>query len=190
MSLEILKSDVLSDVSHGFFTRKGGVSKGIYEGLNCGVGSADDKDAVAANRAFVADAMGVEALATVHQIHSANVVTITANSDLSERPKADALVTAREGVALGILTADCQPVLFSDPVAGVIGAAHAGWRGAVDGVLEATIDAMEGIGANRANISAAIGPAISQSAYEVGPEFFEEFLSEDPNYSRFFATLL
>ena len=187
MSLEILKSDVLSDVSHGFFTRKGGVSKGIYEGLNCGVGSADDKDAVAANRAFVADAMGVEELATVHQIHSANVVTITANSDLSERPKADALVTAREGVALGILTADCQPVLFSDPVAGVIGAAHAGWRGAVDGVLEATIDAMEGIGANRANISAAIGPAISQSAYEVGPEFFEEFLSEDPNYSRFFA---
>ena len=139
------------------------------------------------NRARVAEAMEVapEALVTLHQVHSAEVVTVTAPRD--DRPRADAMVTDRPGIALGVLTADCQPVLFADEAAGVIGAAHAGWRGALDGVLEATLDAMEALGARRADISAAIGPAISQSAYEVGPEFLDDFLADDPANARFFA---
>ena len=185
MTLEKITSDALP-LPHGFFTRKGGASSGIFAGLNCGAGSSDLSEAVAINRARVASAMDVplDHLIGVHQVHSADVVT--ASGPLPVRPHADALVTATPGLALSVLTADCQPVLFADPTAGVIGAAHAGWRGAMSGVLEATLDAMEALGATRANISAVIGPCISQRAYEVGPEFFEAFLTEDPDSSRFF----
>lgn len=185
--LEILTADALSPLTHGFFTRKGGASSGIFHGLNCGPGSSDLSDAVAINRARVASAMGVEPdhLQTLHQVHSAEVITLT--TPLSKRPRADAMVTATPGVVLGILTADCQPVLFADAAAGVIGAAHAGWRGVKDGVLEATIAAMEGLGAKRSEIVAVIGPCISQSAYEVGPDFLEAFLDDDTENARFFA---
>lgn len=184
--LEIITSDALP-VRHGFFTRKGGASSGIFAGLNCGTGSTDLAEIVAINRARVAHAMGVapEALVTVHQVHSADAVLITTPPAL--RPRADAMVTATPGIALAVLTADCQPVLFADPQAGVIGAAHAGWRGARDGVLEATIDAMEALGAERRNIAAVVGPCISQNAYEVGQEFFETFTDDDPDSRRFFV---
>ncbi len=187
MTLEILTHDDLHPFRHGFFTRKGGASSGVFSGLNCGQGSSDQAEIVAINRARVADAMGleVEKLFTVHQIHSADVEVI--NGAHRERPKADAMVSATPGVALGILTADCQPVLFADSKAGVIGAAHAGWRGALDGVLEATVDAMEKLGAKRARITAVIGPSISQQAYEVGPEFLERFMDDDAANSRFFG---
>jgi YfiH family protein len=187
MTLEILTADVLGDTRHGFFTRKGGASSGIYDGLNCGAGSTDQSEAVAINRTRVAEAMDVPIanLMGVHQIHSADVITVkTANQ---ERPKADALVTATPGIALSVLSADCQPVLFADTQAGVIGAAHAGWRGALDGVLAQTVEAMIALGATRANIHAAIGPCIGQRAYEVGPEFMDSFMDEDPENARFFA---
>ncbi len=188
MTLEIITADSLAPHRHGFFTRRGGASSGVFEGLNCGQGSSDQAEIVAINRARVADAMGVElpALMTLHQTHSSDVVTVTAPLP-RPRPKADALVTNRPGLALAVLTADCQPVLFSDPDAGVIGAAHAGWRGARDGVLEATVDAMESLGARRDGIRAVIGPSISQRAYEVGPEFFDDFMQDDPENARFFA---
>ncbi|GHF54713.1 peptidoglycan editing factor PgeF [Seohaeicola zhoushanensis] len=187
MTLEILTADELGPLRHGFFTRKGGASSGIFAGLNCGTGSSDQTEAVAINRARVAEAMEVEpaALVGVNQVHSADVITVTA--PLAEKPRADGMVTATPGLALAVLTADCQPVLFADSKAGVIGAAHAGWRGALDGVLEAVVDGMEDLGAHRENIVAVIGPTISQRAYEVGPEFFETFLAEDPHYARFFA---
>jgi YfiH family protein len=186
MSLEILRSDILGDVQHGFFTRKGGASSGIFRGLNCGTGSSDQSDIVRINRARVAEAMGVDALNAVHQYHSADVVTVT--EPLGEaKPKADALVTNVPGQALSILTADCQPVLFSDPAAKVIGAAHAGWRGALAGVLDATIEAMVALGATRGDIRATVGPTISQKAYEVGPEMLDEFIAEDPENALFFA---
>ena len=186
-TLEIITSDAL-DARHGFFTRKGGASSGIFAGLNCGTGSSDQTEIVSINRARVADAMGVrpEALVTVHQVHSAKALPVT--GPLSIRPEADALVTDRPGVLLAVLTADCQPVLFADPGARVIAAAHAGWRGAVDGILEATLDAMEALGARRTNITAVIGPTISQAAYEVGPEFFDRFRAEDEASTRFFAS--
>jgi YfiH family protein len=186
--LEIITSDALPGTRHGFFTRKGGASSGIFAGLNCGTGSSDLSDAVAINRARVAQAMDLPLshLVTVNQVHSADVVMLTA--PLDPRPRADALVTATPGLGLAVLTADCQPVLFSDPQAGVIGAAHAGWRGSRDGVLEATLDAMEALGANRAAITAVIGPTISQAAYEVGPEFLDGFLQDDPDSQRFFAS--
>jgi polyphenol oxidase len=184
--LEIITSDAIT-TRHGFFTRKGGASSGIFAGLNCGPGSTDLSEAVVINRSRVADAMDVplDALMTVHQVHSADVIHITA--PFTDRPKADAMVTATPGIALGILTADCQPVLFHDPVAGVIGAAHAGWKGTQSGVLEATIDAMEKLGATRSDISAVIGPTISQIAYEVGPEFLDTFLTDDSTNARFFV---
>ncbi|CUH74889.1 peptidoglycan editing factor PgeF [Tropicibacter naphthalenivorans] len=187
MTLEIITSDSLSPFRHGFFTRRGGASSGIFAGLNCGAGSSDQSEIIQINRGRVADAMEVtrEALIGVHQVHSADVVTVTAPHDTA--PKADALVTATPGLALAILTADCQPVLFADAEAGVVGAAHAGWRGAIDGVLEATVDAMIDLGATRENIHAVIGPTISQRAYEVGPEFFDNFLAEDQGNARFFA---
>ncbi|MBY6046175.1 peptidoglycan editing factor PgeF [Vannielia litorea] len=188
MTLEIITSPALAPVSHGFFTRKGGASSGVFEGLNCGGGSSDLSDAVALNRVRVAGAMDVapDALVTVHQVHSPDVVTVTGPLG-DAKPKADALVSATKGVALGILTADCQPVLFADAEAGVVGAAHAGWRGALAGVLARTVEAMEALGARRENIAAVIGPSISQRAYEVGPEFFEDFMAEDPEFARFFA---
>jgi polyphenol oxidase len=183
--LEILTSPLLP-VRHGFFTRKGGASSGIFEGLNCGPGSSDQTEIVAINRSRVAQALGVAPnhLLTVTQTHSARAVVVDAPFDT--RPSADAMVTATPGLALGILTADCQPVLFADAEAGVIGAAHAGWRGVAGGVLEATIDAMEGLGARRDAISAVIGPTISQSAYEVGPEFYQLFVDENAANARFF----
>jgi len=184
--LEIITSDALA-TRHGFFTRKGGASSGIFAGLNCGTGSTDQSEAVAINRARVAEALDLppDHLVSVHQVHSADALHVTA--PLKVRPQADAMVTATPGVGLAILTADCQPVLFADAKARVIGAAHAGWRGAKDGVLEATLVAMEALGASRANIAAVIGPCISQSAYEVGPEFFEAFTDNDPETRRFFA---
>lgn len=187
MTLEILTSDLLAPVRHGFFTRRGGASSGVFAGLNCGIGSSDQSEIVTINRQRVAGAMDVELshLASVHQVHSADVATIAAPIE-GERPRADAIVTATPGIALSILTADCQPVLFSDANAGVIGAAHAGWRGALDGVLDATLDAMEALGASRANTHAVIGPCISQDAYEVGPEFLDAFLKEDTANNRFF----
>ncbi len=187
MTLEYLTSDLLAPMQHGFFTRKGGSSSGIFQGLNCGPGSSDQSQAVAMNRARVAQELNVapEDLLSIHQVHSPDVVTLTSRD--TPRPKADAMVTAVPGLALGILTADCQPVLFADATAGVVGAAHAGWKGALAGVLEATLDAMEALGARRANIAAVIGPCISQRAYEVGPEFLDTFLTDDPDNSRFFA---
>jgi YfiH family protein len=188
MTLEILTSPALDPIRHGFFTRKGGASSGIFAGLNCGPGSSDLAEVVAINRARAAAAMGVapDHLVTVHQVHSPDVVTLTA-PPRGPRPKADALVTATPGLALAVLTADCQPVLFADPQARVIGAAHGGWRGTRDGVLEATVEAMEALGATRANIRSVIGPTISQQAFEVGPEFLHTFLDEDPDNARFFA---
>lgn len=185
--LEIITSDALAP-RHGFFTRKGGASSGIFAGLNCGTGSSDQAEIVAINRARVADAMGlrVEALVSVHQVHSPDVVTVT--TPLTQRPRADAMVTATPGLALAVLTADCQPVLFSDAKAGVIGAAHAGWKGARDGVMEATLDAMETLGARRGDITAVIGPCISQTAYEVGQEFLESVTDDDAEARRFFVT--
>ncbi len=187
MTLEILTADALAPVRHGFFTRRGGASSGVFSGLNCGTGSSDQSEIVSINRARVASAMEVPSthLVSVHQVHSADVLTVT--GPLSDRPRADAMVTATPGLALAVLTADCQPVLLADPDAGVIGAAHAGWRGALDGVLEATLDAMEALGASRDDITAVIGPTISQGAYEVGPEFMEDFMADDPENGRFFA---
>lgn len=188
MTLDIITSDALAPFAHGFFGRAGGASSGIFQGLNCGRGSSDQPDAVALNRARVANALGVEgeALKTVHQVHSVDVVTVgDAFSDTTI--KADAMVTKTSGVCVSILTADCMPVLFADAKARVIGAAHAGWKGALGGVLEATIDAMEALGAARGNIAATIGPAISQRAYEVGPEFYDRIVDADPEHARFFV---
>ncbi|MFK5998924.1 MAG: peptidoglycan editing factor PgeF [Rhodobacterales bacterium] len=187
MTLEILTSDALS-ARHGFFTRKGGASEGIYAGLNCGLGSNDTRTAVLDNRALVAKALQLvpSTLHSVHQIHSTDVVTLD-DPRPRDAQKADAMVTATKGIALGILTADCAPILFEDERAGVIGAAHAGWKGALGGVTDATLDAMENLGANRANVKAIVGPCISQRAYEVGPDFLEDFIMRDMAYSRFFA---
>lgn len=187
--LEILTHHNLRPVRHGFFTRKGGASSGLFEGLNCGRGSSDQAEIVSINRARVADAMGVapERLATVNQVHSADVVTITDPDQIpvAASTPADALVTSLPGVALGVLSADCQPVLFADPEAGVIGAAHAGWRGAQAGVLQATADAMRALGAT--DIRAVVGPCITQRAYEVGEEFFDEFTTDEPKNQQFFS---
>lgn len=185
--LEIITAPALGP-RHGFFTRKGGASSGIFAGLNCGAGSSDLSEMVAINRTRVAEAMGLAEghLVTLHQTHSAEVALLTAPPGAPIQ--ADAMVTATPGLGLGILTADCQPVLLADAAAGVIGAAHAGWRGAREGVLEATVDAMERLGARRGEIVAVIGPTISQAAYEVGQEFFEAFIDDDPSTMRFFAT--
>ena len=187
MTLEVITSDALARMRHGFFTRKGGTSSGHFASLNCGFGSTDGKETVSTNRKRVADALGISPnrLATVHQVHSARA--LATDTPFHVRPKADAMATATPGLGLAILTADCQPVLFADKAAHVIGAAHAGWRGALDGILEATVNAMEGLGARPAEISAVIGPSISQRAYEVGPEFLERFVDDDPGNTRFFA---
>lgn len=188
MTLEIITADVLDGVRHGFFTRKGGASSGVFAGLNCGLGSSDQSEAVLINRTRVADAMeiGIDALLTLHQTHSRDVLRVNGVVPAGQE-KADGMVTATPGIALGVLTADCQPVLFHDPEAHVIGAAHAGWRGARDGILEATLDAMEALGAERYRIRAVIGPTISQASYEVGPEFFEDFFGADEANARFFT---
>ena len=187
MVAEAIRSDELG-ARHGFFTRRGGVSTGLYAGLNCGLSSGDQPDDVRRNRELAAEALDVSGarMATVRQVHGAKVCVVADLTEHDPSTEADAMVTATPDVALGILTADCQPVLFSDPAAGVVGAAHAGWRGALEGVLEATLDAMEGLGAKRENTTAVIGPTISQASYEVGPEFADPFLNDNPDTSRFF----
>ncbi len=179
----------LDGIRHAFFTREGGVSEGFYASLNGGVGSDDKPAHVVENRARMAAALAVKPdnFLTAYQIHSPEVVTVEAPWPVSERPKADAMVTRVPGLALGVSTADCGPVLFADPKARVIGAAHAGWRGAFSGVLEATIAAMETLGAKRENIAAAAGPMISQPNYEVGAELVARFLTANPDNARFFA---
>jgi polyphenol oxidase len=180
----------LPSITHGFFTRQGGYSAGIFSSLNCGLGSGDDIALVTKNRAKVADEIGVAAshLVSAYQVHSSDVMIVDA--PFSERPKVDGLVTNKRGVALGILTADCGPVLFADHNAGVIGACHAGWKGALTGVTDNTILAMEGLGAERKNIVAVLGPTISQKAYEVGPEFPKPFLQQDAGHKRYFISSL
>lgn len=185
----LLKTAGRTGIRHGYFTRAGGVSEGIYRGLNVGLGSKDAREAVEENRRRVAAWFGlpVERLATVHQIHSPDVVTVDAAYD-GARPQADALVTATPGVVLGVLAADCGPILFADATHRVIGAAHAGWKGALTGVLENTIEAMIALGAERRSIVACLGPSISGKSYEVGPEFVERFLAYDPAYARYFTS--
>jgi YfiH family protein len=172
---------------HAFFTRQGGVSEGIYASLNGGLGSSDDPAKVLENRRRMAEILNVapNALISVHQVHSADAVIAEAPWT-GERPRADGMATATPGIALGITTADCGPILFADPEANVIGAAHAGWRGAVTGVLEATVEAMERLGAERGRIVAVLGPTISQKAYEVGPDFIARFAEESPGNQSFF----
>ena len=186
----MLSNDTLAlcgGIKHGFFTRQGGVSKGLYASLNCGPGSNDDAGSVHENRsrAMAAMAMPAEALQTVHQVHGTDVMTVQARGE--DRIRADGLVTRSPGIALGILTADCAPVLFADPAAGVIGAAHAGWRGALAGVLGRTIEAMERLGAARARITAAVGPCIGQTSYEVGPDFVAPFEADDEGNRQWFS---
>jgi len=177
-------------VRHGFFTRQGGVSQGIYASLNCGPGSRDDAANVTENRARVAEILGAEPsrLVTVFQKHSADAVIADKPWKDGKIPEADAIVTAKPGLAIGILTADCAPVLFCDGEARVIGAAHAGWRGALSGIVEATVEAMRTLGARPERITTVIGPTISQKAYEVGADFVERFLAEEPESSAFFIT--
>jgi purine-nucleoside/S-methyl-5'-thioadenosine phosphorylase / adenosine deaminase len=179
----------LAGLRHAFFTRSGGVSQGVYSTLNGGVGSNDAPEKVAENRARMAAALGVSAdrLLTAYQIHSPDVVVADAPWPRGERPRADALVTRTPGLALGVSTADCAPLLFADAEGGVIGAAHAGWRGALTGVIEATVAAMEKLGAARARIAAALGPTIRQPNYEVGPEFVARFNAADAANARFFV---
>jgi YfiH family protein len=181
--------DDAAGVRHGFFTREGGVSRGGYASLNCGFGSDDDPAAVAENRRRVAAALGgkPEALVTVYQIHSAEAVTVATPWKHADSPKADGMATDRPGVVLGVLAADCAPVLFADAQAGVIGACHAGWRGALGGVTDATIAKMEALGADRARIAAAVGPCIAQGSYEVGLEFRDAFLAEAPGNEDWFV---
>lgn len=176
-------------IRHAFYGRRGGVSGGIYNSLNCGLGSRDDPAAVADNRARALAAldMAAGALVTCYQVHGRDVATVTSPWAPDQAPRVDGLVTKTPGVALGILTADCVPVLFFDAADRVVGAAHAGWRGAKVGILEATVAAMAKLGAAPANISAAIGPCIGQASYEVGPEFPAPFLAEDDGNGRFFV---
>lgn len=179
----------LPGIRHGFFTRQGGVSNGIYASLNCGVGSADEREHVLANRSRVTVDLGVapDQLATPYQVHSPDVVVVEDVWAVGEGPKADAVVTKRPGIAIGVGTADCGPVLFADGEAGVVGAAHAGWKGAFTGVLEATIAAMESLGARRERIVAVLGPTISKAAYEVGPEFRGRFVDATEANATYFT---
>ncbi|HUS97900.1 MAG TPA: peptidoglycan editing factor PgeF [Hyphomicrobiaceae bacterium] len=189
----------LPGIRHGFFSRQGGVSGGVYGSLNCGYGSQDQPEAVRENRRRVAEHLlaGTDAncragtqhddVVTVYQVHSAKAVVVGGPFAEGTTPKADAVVCATRGVVVGALAADCTPVLFADPVNGVVAAAHAGWRGAVDGVLQATVDAMEALGGHRKSIHAAVGPTIHQAAYEVGPEFEAEFIRRANDNGRFFT---
>lgn len=189
--IKVFKSKNLegSGINHGFFGRRGGVSKGIYESLNVGLGSDDVKSDVLENRKRVAEYMGVEPqnLITLFQCHSPKVIILDHQNKNHPSAEADALVTKEKGLAIGILTADCTPVLFSDHTAGVIGAAHAGWQGALSGILNNTIEIMEKLGATRENIKAAIGPAISQKSYEVGPDFRDQFMKTNESFQTFFV---
>lgn len=181
----------LPSIRHGFFTRQGGVSSGIYASLNCGLGSNDDKAHVLENRRRVAAHLNgrSDGVVTLYQEHGATALTVSSPPDSVALPKADAVVSKTPGLVIGVLTADCAPVLFADAEAGVVAAAHAGWRGAVGGILESTIAEMERQGASRSRIRAAVGPCISLPAYEVGPQFAADVIARDGNYARFFAPL-
>ncbi len=187
MTLSKIQSSRLKNFRHGFFTRKGGGSKGIFKGLNCGLGSSDDVKTVLSNRNLVAKHMGtcLDNIVSAHQIHS--VEAIICNRAFETLPKADALVTNTPGLLLSVFTADCQPVIFADEKNSVVGIAHAGWRGALNGVLTSTINKMEYLGAERKQISAVIGPCISQTAYEVSLDFFEKFTSSNENNKNYFS---
>jgi YfiH family protein len=189
MTAEFLSDAALDGLPHGFFTRRGGVSSGSFASLNCSLSGRDDPDAVARNRALAMEAIGIAptALSSTVQVHGPAVAQVTAPIPVDARPQADAMVTDRPGLALGIITADCGPILFADRAAGVVGAAHAGWRGAVGGVLEATIAAMEALGAQRRNIAAVVGPCIRQPSYEVGPDMRDAALAQSAEAARFFA---
>ncbi|MGL5837964.1 MAG: peptidoglycan editing factor PgeF [Sphingorhabdus sp.] len=186
--IEILRSSTLGDIPHGFLGRRGGVSSGIFLSLNCSLGSDDIRENVMENRRRAVDAVLPGAiLSRVYQIHSPDVVTVTGPIDQDDPPRADALVTDQPGFLLAVQTADCVPVLFADAKAGVVGAAHSGWKGSIGGVTDNTIAAMEGLGADRDNIVCAIGPCIAQKSYEVDTEFFRRFVETDAANERFFA---
>jgi len=186
MAVETIRAEALADVPHAFLGRRGGVSGGVHAGLNVGLGSDDDREAIAENRRRAVAAVKPGArLVTVHQVHSPAAVVAERWAD-EERPHADALVTDRPDLLLGILTADCVPVLLADPRAGVVGAAHAGWKGAIGGVVASVVAAMEGLGADRARIAAAIGPCIGRASYEVDDGFLARFVADDPANERFF----
>jgi polyphenol oxidase len=188
MTIEVTKAKSLSSIPHGFLGRKGGVSGGIYASLNIALGSKDVREDVLENRRRALEAVLPSAdLARVYQIHSANAVTITGANNQDDPPKGDAMVTNIPGVLLGISTADCVPVMFADMEAGVVGAAHSGWKGSITGVNEATIAAMEALGAERGRIVCAIGPCIAQKSYEVDDGFFQRFAEHDPANERFFG---
>ncbi len=188
----MIRADNLTAVPglrHGFLTRAGGVSEGIYASLNCGLGSGDDGDKVRENRARAVASLGLarRPLCTPYQVHGSAVEVVAGPWPEGHRPHADVVVTARPGVVVGVLTADCAPLLLADPAAGVVAAAHAGWKGALAGVVEAAVAAMAALGATPNRLRAAIGPCIAQASYEVGPEFPAPFLAENPASERFFA---
>jgi YfiH family protein len=189
MYLQASSLSALPGIRHAFFTRNGGVSGGIYESLNGGVGSKDAAEHVSENRARMEDALGVPRghLVSCYQIHSPNVIVAEKPWTRAEAPRADAIVTRTPGLAVGVATADCGPILFADGEASVVGAAHSGWKGAIGGVLEAAIESMEKLGARRERIVAALGPMISQPSYEVGAEFVAQFTAHAPDNARFFT---
>lgn len=189
MTIDVIKARALEGIPHGFLGRKGGVSTGIYAGLNIALGSNDDRTLVIENRRRARKAVlsGSE-FARVYQIHSADAVTVVSGNDEFDPPKGDALVTNQPNILLGISTADCVPVLFADVEAGVIGAAHSGWKGAISGINESTIAAMEALGADRSQVVCSIGPCIAQKSYEVDDDFFRRFSEVDPANERFFAS--
>ncbi len=188
MTVEVLRAQALDGVAHGFLGRRGGVSTGVVAGLNTGLGSGDDPAAITENRARVVDAvLPGAALCGLYQVHSASVVRVLTAFPDGERPQGDAMVTERPNILLGILTADCAPVLLADRDAGVVGAAHAGWKGALAGVTDATIAQMEKLGARADRIAAAVGPCIARASYEVDMGFVERFCATDPENERFFA---
>jgi hypothetical protein len=188
VSVEAVRAAALGNVAHGFLGRRGGASTGLVAGLNVGTGSQDDPDAIAENRrrAIAAVRPGAR-LVTVYQVHSADTVIVAEAFDEAQRPRADAMVTDRPGLALGILTADCAPVLLADREAGVVGAAHAGWKGAFGGITDSTVAAMERLGARRERIVAAVGPCIGRASYEVDDAFLARFAAADPDNERFFT---
>lgn len=183
----MIEAAALKGVRHGFFTRRGGVSRGLFASRNCGFGSGDEAALVAENRARAVTDLKTDALVTTYQCHSARCVTVTEPWAPGDAPQADAMASDRPGIALGILTADCAPVLFADQRARVVGVAHAGWRGALDGVVEAAFDAMAALGATAGETVAAVGPCIGQASYEVGPEFRDAFVAADAGNAGFFV---
>jgi YfiH family protein len=188
LSVEVVRAAALAGIRHGFLGRRGGVSGGVCSGLNVGLGSGDEREAIAENRRRAVEAVAPGArLVTLHQVHSGDALAVTAPYPDEDRPRADGMVTDQPGLVLAILTADCAPVLFADPEAGVIGAAHAGWKGAIGGIVEATVREMERLGADRARIAAAVGPCIARRSYEVDDSFFRRFAEAAPENERFFT---